>query len=94
MLKVDELLEIKGEVGRVCYTTTYEDRDYAWIAFYDETNNSYIYKVFETKEENEKILTKEIEDTNILEKITSDYVANIVEKKGITDDFLAVYDEE
>lgn len=96
MVEVDELLEINNEIGRVCYINNYNGKDYAWIAFIKEENenNNFIFKVFELKKENDKILTKEIDDSEILQRIASDYTASIVEKHDIVDSFLGAFDEE
>jgi len=94
MVEVDDILVVQGETGKVCYKTTIDDKEYACIGFFNESTegNTLEFKFFELKIENDKILTKEIKDRYILQKLTSNFAVEILEKTGMEEDFLKVFD--
>ncbi len=94
MVEVDELLEIHDEVGKVCYKTSIDDKNYICVGFFREGNeeNKLEFKFFETKEEDGKLLTREIVEPDILQKLISEFTVEILEKTGLEEDFLKVFD--
>jgi hypothetical protein len=90
MVEVDEILEINGEQGKVCYKSNFDNKDYVCIGFLN--GNKVEFKFFEVKEEDNKLLTREIDDLDTLKKLASDFMAQTVEMTGLTDDFLNVFD--
>lgn len=93
MLNLDELLEIKGRVGRVCFKKSLDGKDYICVAFMDDgEKKKFEFKFYEVKMDGERVLTREVEDSETLQQIASDYIVNTIEKTGLTDDFLNVFD--
>jgi hypothetical protein len=93
MVNLDELLEIQGRVGKVCFKKEIDGIEYICVGFViDEVKRKFEFKFYEVKYEDGRIFTKEVEDGEKLQKIASEYIVNTVEKTGLTDEFLNVFD--
>ncbi len=94
MVEVDDLLEIQGQTGKVCFKKEEDGNTYICVGFFavSEGQNNFVFKYYEVQEQDGKIMTKEIENKDLLLKLSTDFLVNTVERTGTEEDFLKVFD--